>query len=111
MEFKVEMMTVLGALWRNRSFTINGATWLPGASAVNVGCTAPGSLKVAALPRGTDRSDHWYVNGWPSGSADALPSSVPSAPNGTVCAAPALATGGESSVLIVTVDGALSTVP
>src|SRR5262249_17425701 len=105
------MVTVTGVLSRVPSLTMSCATYVPAWSTTNVGWTVVGAVRVAALPVGTTVKAQRKVSGSPSTSLDALPSSATVGPTKTVCGGPALATGGELVVEMVTVAGALSTVP
>ena len=69
------------------------------------------SDSTALLPAGLLTIDQRYVIGLRSGSEEPLPSRFTKLPRGTVCGGPALATGGEFSVEMVTVTAGLSTVP
>jgi hypothetical protein len=105
------MVTVTGALSSVPSLTMSWSTYVPTWSTTNVGCAVVGFDSVAALPAGTTVKAQRKVSGSPSTSLDALPSRVTVVPTKTVCGGPALATGGELVVVMVTVAGALSNVP
>src|SRR5262249_22866475 len=66
---------------------------------------------IALLLEGLLMRDQRKVSASPSTSVDALPFRCTVVPARTVCAGPALATGGEFNVEIVTVEGALSAKP
>ncbi|MCB1921855.1 MAG: hypothetical protein KDJ28_18040 [Candidatus Competibacteraceae bacterium] len=96
------MVTVSGSLLTIPSFTMSCATYAPGCSSMKLGFTVVGLVSVAVLPTGTVVNVHWYVNASPSASDEPVPLS------GAVWAEPASVTGGEFSVEIVTLSGALS---
>src|SRR6516225_4117412 len=73
--------------------------YVPATSATNCGDTVRTLNKTAWLPAGMLTKVHKYVIGSPSTSDDLLPSSVTVAPTVTVWLGPALATGGEFTVL------------
>src|SRR5687767_12369864 len=93
------------------SLTINCTTNMPSVSRTNAGVGLVASVSTAVLPTGTLVNDHLNVSGSPSTSEDALPSRTAIRPATIVWAAPALATGAEFSVVMVTVSGVLATVP
>jgi len=89
------------------SLTINCATNVPVRSTTKDGPALAAFTRVAALPGGTLVNDHWNVSGSPSTSDDPAPLRNATCPATTVWSGPALATGAELSVVIVTVSGAL----
>src|SRR5262245_49431528 len=98
--------TVSGALSTVPSLPMSCATYVPGRSAVNDGVAMLALSRVARLPAGAAMSAQSYVNGSVSGSLDAVPSIVTVVPaTMPVWSAPARATGGELSVLMVIVLG------
>src|SRR5215210_2526403 len=68
-------------------------------------------MSAAVLPGGRVVNDHAKVSGLRSTSLDPLPSSVTSCPTMTACAGPALATGGEFCVVMLTVSAMLDAAP
>ena len=107
----VVTVTVDGWLSTVPSFTMSCATYVPARSAVNVGFTAPTLFSDAVLPLGTELKLHLNVSGSPSTSVEPEPFSCTRVPTVTVWFGPALATGGVFAVVILTVAGALLTVP
>ena len=76
-----------------------------------VGLIAPGSLRLAVLPAGRVMRDHLKSKASPSTSVEPLPSRVTTRPTGADWSGPALATGGELRVEMVTLAGALLILP
>ena len=71
-----------------------------------------GFARTAALPAGLAVSDQLYVSGSPLASELALPSKVTSDPRALPpWSGPALATGATLLLVMITLSGALSTVP
>ena len=103
--------TVSGRLSRWLSLTISWTTYTPATSARKVGLTAFGLDKTAVLPAGREVNDQLNVSESWSTSLEALPSNCTVLPRLTFWSGPALATGREFTVLIVTVSGALLMVP
>ena len=78
---------------------------------MNVGFTVVVLLSFAVLLAGIELNDHLYVRGWPSTSLEAEPSNWTSVPVVTTWLDPALATGSERTLEMVTVARLLFAIP
>src|SRR5689334_22020204 len=92
------MRTVSAALSTVPSLTINCSTYVPAASATNVGLTADGFESSAPLPDGLDTIDHVNVSAFPSASLERDPSRRTVVASATVWSGPAFAVGGRFGV-------------
>src|SRR2546427_4682775 len=105
------MITVSVKLFDCPSFTTSCTTYKPATVTWKEALAEEGFINNVPAPEGTDTKLQEKLSGCPSTSLDLLPSSITTAPIGTVWSAPASATGRELTVLMTTMSGELSSFP